>query len=133
MKTFKWPLLILLVLTAVALGAYWLGLVPKAQDTYSGIHVSVEHQNGDRILHIRLDHAGTRTHWQAKGDRYRVDIHRRGPDLYRFKIALINPKTGHTRRLEGAATVGKQPVTVGGFTDPRGQTLSHDDIVIQAR
>lgn len=133
MKTFKWPLLTLLVLTVLALAGYFLGLLPNSRRAYSDIQVSLDHRNGDRILHIRLDRAGSRTHWRARGERYRVDIHRRGPDLYRFKIALINPKTGRTRRLEGSATVGKQPVTVGGFSDRQGQRLSHDHIVIQAR
>ena len=133
MKTFKWPLLILLVLTALALAAYFFGLLPRPGAGHADISVSLNQHDGDNTLHIVLEQADTRTHWRAKSSRYRVDIYRRGPDLYHFQVALIDPDSGRSRELKGAAVVGKEPVTVGGFTDSRGQRLNHDNIVIEAR
>lgn len=136
MNIFKWPLLILILLTGLALAGYIAGLFPGARPPTDAIQVTLEQHGADRTLRIRLANTDTRTHWHKTADRYRVDVQRRGPDLYQFDIALIDPHTDRSRRLHTSARVDDQSVTLGGFTLPASGNnqgpLRHDRIVIEA-
>lgn len=139
MSSFRWPLLVLLVLTLIALAGYLTGFFPREVSASRSLSVSRKSgENNTEILLIRLRHASERTHWSRTRDDYRIDIRRQGPDLYSLKIALIDRKQETETRRQMNTSLHLEPGRnlVGGFTvtEPGGnrqQSLSRQKIVVE--
>lgn len=133
MNRFKWPLLILIPLVVLVLASVRCGLFAGSAPTSGAIQVTTEQKGPNETLHILLSEVGSRTHWHKNDDHYRVDIRRRGPDLYRFDIALLDPHSDVARTMRGATQLESGSITLGGFTFDAHDGQKHQSVVLEVR
>ena len=118
MKSFRWPLLRLVIATLVALGGYLPGVFPSEPGEGRGISLSREATGNTETLLIRLRHSGEQTRWFHSGGGYDIDIQRRGPDLYDLDIAQVerDKEVETRRRMNTSLHLEPGRNLVGGFT-----------------
>lgn len=118
MRSFRWPLLALVVLTLIALAGYLTGLFPGEIGGGNGISVSRETGEGTETLLISLRHTHERTRWTQERKGYRIDIRRQGPNLYSLNIALVDHDKETETRRQINTSLYLQPGRnlIGGFT-----------------
>ncbi|ASK33455.1 hypothetical protein CEK62_03160 [Alcanivorax sp. N3-2A] len=118
MKSFRWPLLLLVIATLVALGGYLLGVFPSEPGEGRGISVSRETAGDTVTVLVRLRHSERQTQWLYSGGGYDIDIQRRGPDLYDLDIAQLerDKEVETRRRMNTSLHLEPGRNLVGGFT-----------------
>ncbi|EKF73155.1 hypothetical protein A11A3_15172 [Alcanivorax hongdengensis A-11-3] len=107
MKRFIAPLVLLVVATLVLLAGYLTGYLGREWPPANGLQVLWEplpetdrqgvltglESPGEQLV-VRLYEADRRTRWQAKSDRYQLDIRRRGPSVFVLDITTYQRRNG---------------------------------------